>query len=205
MAKKNKRRRDGSHRGFTDAEWREWGENFGRRMTKFGEEMERFGKGMESRERESRHGMRAGLFGFFGVAAPLIGSVIGLVFLLIGILALNFLNIFLGSGFVTSVSGFLYANIGIFFVIFLFAGYNEYLSRRYWQDFWAVSPIMAGIGVVISLWIIAWAVRLINTVPNVAVLTSASSFIFANLAPAFVLVMVLGYAFVITKRILRSR
>ena len=202
MARKSKRQGDGDHRNLTDEEYRKWGEDFGRRMSEFGEEMGRFSEGMKRRTWESEHSAKRHWIGIFGVAGPLIGSILGLIFLSIGILVLNFINVFLGSGFIASVSGFIYGNVGVFFMVFLFAGYNEYLSRRYWRGFWAISPLMAGIGVAISLWIMAWVVRLVNTVPNVAALSSISSFIFANLAAAFLLVVVLGYAFVIAKRIL---
>jgi len=209
MPKKQKKKHE-RHKDFSNEEWRDWGEKFGKRMAKrgadFGEEVsqlgERFGRHMEKEGKEWGHKRRNWWIYTFGLAGPFIGSIMGIIFLVIGIFILNFLNFFLGSGFIASVSNFLYTNIGIFFAIFLFSGYNEYLSRMHQRSYWTISPITTGISVVIAFWILAWVITLINTVPKIAILTTVSNFLFANLLAVFVIIFVLGYAFVVIKKIL---
>lgn len=194
---------------YRDMDEEDWGEKFGRRMEKrgreFGEEMEDLGERF-SRKMERKHKMwgregRNWWFRTFGFIGPLLGSILGIVFLAVGILVLNFLNLFLGSSFITSVSNFLFANMYIFFAIFIFSGYNDYFSKRY-RSYWVVSPITAGISVVIAFWILSWAISLINTVPKISVLTSISNFLFANLLGIFLLVVVLGYVVVFIKKLI---
>lgn len=210
MARRRGRKSDrrGRDRRMTDEEWREWGEKFGERMAKrgedFGEEMaelgDRFGRKMERRGREwGRHG-RSWWFTTFGIAGPLIASVVGIIFLIIAIIVLKIANFVLGSSFITAIGDFLYANVYIFFAIFLFTNYNEYFSKRFRSTYWMITPITAGVSLVVAFWIIAWVLTLVNTVPHLAVLSTIASFINANLLTLFVIVFVLGYVFVVIGR-----
>ena len=198
MARKRKKR-DYSE----EEEWSDWGEKFGKRMERrgkdFGEEMsdwgERFSKRMNRR-------WRYWWFDTFGFVGPLLGSIIGIIFVAIGIFILNFINLFLASSFISAVSSFLFENLNIFFAIFIFTGYNDYFSKRYRRSYWMISPITAGIGAVIAFWIIAWAIVLINTVPKFAILTTISNFLFANFLGIFLLVLVFGYVVVAIKKLI---
>jgi hypothetical protein len=203
--KKSSRRYGG---GMSEEEWRDWGEKFGERMAKrgedFGEEMadlgERFGRRMQRRGREwGRHG-RNWWYMHFGFAGPLIASVVGIILLVVAIVILKIVNFVLGSSFITAIAGFLYANIYLFFGIFLFTNYNEYFSKHFRSAYWMITPVTAGISLVIAFWIIASMLTLINVVPHLAILTTIANFINANLLTIFVIVLVLGYVFVIIGR-----
>jgi hypothetical protein len=202
MARKSRRRR---HRKTADEEWKDWGEKFGKRMEKrgkdFGEEIgqlgEKFGRHMERRGKE----YKSRWFRSFGVVGPLIGSIFGIIVLAVGIFVLNFVNLALGSAFISAISSFLFANIYLFFAIFLFGNYRDYFSRRY-ENFWVVSPITTGISIIIALWIFAWLINLVNTVPQTQVLTSVSSFLLSNLSSFLAIFIVLGYAIVIIKKMI---
>jgi len=213
MARRRKGRREKRYEDMTDEEWRDWGEKFGKRMAKkgadFGEEMaelgERFGRRMERRgrgweERRWGHRWKNWWFETFGFVGPLIGSIIGLVFLVIGVFVLKFFNFFLGSSFVSAITDFLFTNLGLFFAIFLFSSYNEYFSKKHWENYWIVTPITTGISLVIAFWIIAAAITLINTVPKFTILSTIANFISANLLTIFVVVFVIGYVVVVVRK-----
>jgi hypothetical protein len=201
MARKPRRRK----REMVDEEWKDWGEKFGKRMEKrgkdFGEEIgqlgEKFGRHMGRRGEE----YKSQWFGAFGIVGPLIGSIFGIIALAVGIFVLNFVNLALGSAFISAISGFLFANIYLFFAIFLFGNYRDYFSRRY-ENFWVVSPITTGISIIIALWIFAWVVNLVSTVPQTQVLASVSSFLLSNLSSLIAIFIVLGYATVIIRRLM---
>lgn len=207
---KNPRKKPERYAGKTEEEWRDWGENFGKWMDKrgreFGEEVsdlgERFGKHMERRSKEWEGERREWWFTTFGFIGPLIGSIFGIILLIVGIYVLNFLNLVLASDFISAVSNFLYVNLYLFFAIFLFTSYNEYFSKRYHRDYWIVSPIATSIGIAIAIWIAIWVLNLINTVPNSHLITSVANFLSVNLLGIFIIFLVLGYVVVVVKKFL---
>jgi hypothetical protein len=162
------------------------------------------GKGEEVEEESEGETAKERLHAF-GFAWPILESILGLVLLAAGMLALNYLNGFLGSTLISAVSSFLYTNIGVFFGFFLFAGYNEYLHRRYHDEYWAIAPVMAGIAVAFALWLAAWAANLISAVPQFAELATVFALILANITAVLLIVIALGYAFVIAKHVIPRR
>lgn len=201
--RRREKRKTRNYEGMSDEEWRDWGEKFGKRMAErgedFGEEMaelgERFGRRMERRGRRWGESGRNWWFRTFGFVGPLIASIVGIVLLAVGIFVLKFVNFILGSAFILALADFLYANIALFFAVFLFTNYNEYFSRRFWKTYWMISPIMTGVSLVVAFWIIAWMITLINIVPKLAVLNTIANLINANLLTLFVVVFALGYIF----------
>ena len=210
MAKKSRKPR--KYEDWSDEEWRDWGEKFGKRMGRrgkdFGEEMgelgERFGRHMERRGREWRREWKDWWFTTFGFVGPLIGSIFGLICLAVGIFILKFINLFLGSSFILAVSTFFFGYIHWFFAFFLFSGYTDYFSKRYRETFWTVSPLTTAIRICIAFWIAAWVLNLINTVPKISAFTSISNFLFANLLGIFVLLVFIGYVVMMIKKLIMA-
>lgn len=191
-----------------EEEWKDWGEKFGKRMEKrgkdFAEEMqdlgERFGRRMDRRDKEWKYRW----FGVFGFIGPLIGSILGVVFLGILIWLLKFINLPLNSSFISSVSNFLFVNLHWFFAVFLFFGYSDYFSKRFHITFWIVSPITTSIGTIIVIWISTWVLNLINASVQSSLIASVSNFLRANLLSLFIIFLVLGYVIVIIKKLIMS-
>ncbi len=193
-------------RGVSAKRRRDWGYGFGEEMDRRGKEFaeeeerfgERFGRRFEYGAREWER--REWWFRTFGVIGPLIGSIFGIVCLAIGILFLNLVNLVLGSIFISAISGFLLANLGLFFLIFLFFGYSDYLHKLYPREYWLISPIITGAGVVIALWIIAWILNLINISLGSSTVASIVNFLYINLLGIFIIIVILGYVFAIIAR-----
>jgi hypothetical protein len=141
------------------------------------------------------------LFGAFG---PLFGSIIGLVFVAMGILALNLVNAPLQSAFLSALSGFVLAHLHWVFGIFLFFGYTDYLRRDFPESFWLVSPLFTAGGIVIMLWIAVWALSLVGVFGGSDFLMAASSVIWSNIVEVFVFLVLLGYVFAILGRIAKA-
>src|SRR3990170_7929589 len=162
MAKKSKKKIKRYYRK-TEGEWEKWGENFGDYMRKrgkdFGEEVEdlakRFKKRAGSRGKEWEKESGKWWFWTLGMIGPLIGSIAGIIFLSIGILLLNFINISLNSTFIYIISNFLLSNLHLFFALILFFGYTDYFSKTFSNIFWIISPLAATARIVFILWIAA--------------------------------------------------
>ncbi|MFH0711345.1 MAG: hypothetical protein V1944_02090 [Candidatus Aenigmatarchaeota archaeon] len=204
MPKRKRKQED-----MTDEEWRNWGENFGKRMGKrgkdFGEEMSQMGEriGRRVKQKTKEKGMRNWWFETLGFIGPLISSVFGLACLAIGIWFLNFVNLGVGSTFISSLSNFLFRNIHWFFGVFLFFNYSEYFSKIYDDFWWIVSPFTAGVGMVVFILISVVILNLINASAKIALISSFSNWLVANLVGIFVLVVVVGYIIVFIKKLIR--
>jgi len=206
MAKKPKKVK--KYAGKTEEEWRNWGEKFGKNMEKrgkeFGKEMEefgeRFGKHMEHRAKKWEKEWRDWWFISFGFIGPLVGSIIGIVFLSFGILVLRFINLPLDSGFISGLSTFILAKLHWFFAAFLFFGYSDYFSRRYSKTYWVVSPLINSIGAVFVIWVGTWILTIINNYAQSSLLAAVSNVLYENLVGIFFLFLIFGYIVVIVKK-----
>jgi len=164
-----------------------------RQMDHFGEEVgalgERFGKGMEQKGRE----WDSWYCRTFGPVGPVVSAVFGLFILSLAVWLLSVVNLPIGSGFLDNVGNFLFDNLGLFFVIFLFFSYTSYLSRVFPKGYRPLSPIVTALGVVVALWVAAQAVIIANVSLGIAVLTGMTSLVLINIAWIFGLLLVLGY------------
>lgn len=206
--RKRTRKKTEKYCGKTEEEWRKWGEQFGKRMERegeqFGGEMEdwgkKFGKRMERRGKRMERRWKNWWYRTFGPVWPLISSAFGIVFVVIGIFALNLVNLPLGSSFIAAISDFLFRNLQWFFAAFVFFGYTDYFSQRYPRTGRIISPITNSLGLVIAAWIASKVLDLINTSLGSSLIASISRFLSENLVGIFVFFLVLGYAFVLIKR-----
>ncbi|MFA5357845.1 MAG: hypothetical protein WC308_02885 [archaeon] len=174
-----------------DKDWENWGRQFEERMER---KSERFEEKMRHRF-DRKKAKRFYLWSPFGLLGPVIGSIIGIIVLVIGIFLLNFFNIFVGSTFISAFSSFLSGNIQWFFLISLFFGYGKYVSRLVYPIGWLLSPLLGSAGFTFALWIIAEILKATNVSAQISFIGSASNFIINNLLPIFLVLLVLSYGF----------
>jgi hypothetical protein len=169
-----------------------------KRAREFAEEIEEVGKRFEAEidRKAKKHEKKCECkFEMFGPLGPLFGSAAGIIFVAIGIWVLNLVNSSLGSGFISILSDFMFSNLHWFFIISLFFNYNDYF-RKFSKLYWAVSPLMASIGIVIVAWVLSWVFGVVSNHTDASVFPSLASFLSENLWGIFVIVLILGYAVV---------
>ena len=187
-----------------------WGENFGKFMEKrgkeFGEEIgelgKRFGKNFEDEGKKLEKEWKGWWFRTFGLIGPLVGSIFGIVFLAIGIVVLNLINMFLGSSFISLVSNFIFRNLYFFFAVLLFFGYSDYLSKRFPKTFWIAKPMTTSLGIALVIWISIWILSLVNIYVGSRLITSLTNFLYLNMWGVFFVFLVFGYALIAIKKII---
>lgn len=183
--------------GKTEREWKEWGEEFGKQMEKIGED---FGEHIGRHGRETERKYRSWWFYTFDFIGPLISSIIRVIFLVIAIWFLNFVNIHLSNSFISMLSDFLYSNIQFFFLASLFFGYCKYLSMRYEQKYWIVSPVINGLNAIFVIWILASIFIMVGAYTMTDIITNFSYLVLRALWFLFALFVLIGYISEITKR-----
>jgi hypothetical protein len=195
MPKKSKRTRK-EFTDWTDEDWKEWGEEFGKRMEKWGEN---FGKRMEQKSKERE--WRERWFWSWGLLGPLIASIFGIIGLVILVWIIKFINLPLGNNFLSALSNFILGNLYWFFAASLFFGYNNYFARRMRKTYWIVSPITTAICVVIALWIAILTLNFINTFAALKVIAYTASILYSLMFILFVLFIVFGYVLIAVKKV----
>lgn len=193
MAKKRKVQRKKLYARKTKREWRDRGKEFSRNIDqgskKFSEAMERHGKRWEPAYR----GFWFDTLGFIG---PLVRSVIGIVFLVLAIWIVSYINGLISSEFVLALKNFLFAYIGIFFLASLFFGYARYFSVRRPRTYWLLSPIVNSLKVIYIIWILASVIGMVGAI-------SAASLAVAMLPSLFFVFVFIGYGYEIIMKATR--
>jgi hypothetical protein len=204
MAKKSKKSKE-VYAGRSVEEWRNAGEKFGKWMDQRGKEVGKEMGGMGKRFRkdfERVHGKPEDWWcRHFSFIGPLVGSVFGVLLALVTVWILNLINLNFGNVFVTGLSSFILKTLPIFFGASLFFGYSRYFSRRYFEGYWIISPLISATGAVIIFWISVLILNFLNTFISSDLLFSIANLIQANLLAIFILFLVFGYVFVIVRRI----
>jgi phage shock protein C len=106
---------------------------------------------------------------------------------------LTMVNVPVQSGFLSNITSFLMANIGIFFLILLYFSYTSYFSKSEPALYWPVSPIFTALGVVIGFWVASEAIKIVNIPLGISWLWTIAFEIGRNLFLIFWLAMLLGY------------
>lgn len=204
MAKRRRPRRRRS--GLTDREYGELESKIEQRSREFAEEIEQLGRrlGMDIEHAARRHERerRERWFRTFGMIGPLVGSIFSIIFLAFGLWVLNFINLSLGSIFISNISNFFFANLHWLFAAFLFFGYSNYFSMRFPKTYWLVSPIIGSLGAVFVLWISVSLLKIINVYASSNFITSLSSFVYGNLWGIFFALVVFGYAVILFRKLM---
>jgi hypothetical protein len=156
-----------------------------KRMDDFSEEVgeiaQRFGKNAKTKKEDS-----------IGIVGPIIKTVIGIIFLAILIWFLNALNVYLLSVFVSSLTAFLHANIGLLFVANLLFNYADNFSKNH-NFRCLVWPFIAGLKTVFILWVITSILIFVGGYSNIGVISSMSRFVYNNLFGIFSIALFIGY------------
>jgi hypothetical protein len=183
MAKKTKK-----YAGKTEKQWRDFGEEFGKRMdkvaVKFSERMERAGRKSKRRSWEQKECC-------YSMITPILGAVIQVFILAIGLWILksiNFLNISLISNFYWIIIN----NLHWFFAAFILFGYDDY-ARKTQENYWTLAPLFNSFRVIFSLWIATLVIELINIYTFNTALNSLVGLFYSNIARIFLMFLVLLY------------
>lgn len=131
--------------------------------------------------------------GTFAVVGPLVSALVGLSLFMLVIWMMNFINAYVGSSLVMDLQIFLMANIGAFFLIFLFSSYNTYFSKAYPKGYSFLSPIATATGITLALWVLVSVIAIANSYIGVAVISAASLQIYDSLYTIFLVVLLIGY------------
>lgn len=207
MARKKKvSKRTKRYAGKSREEWRDWGEEFGKNADNFSEEMEglgrRFDRRFEKRDEYRRRGYRHWWFSTFGFIGPLIGSIVGIVFLLFGVWILNLINTPLGSGFISAVSSFFFYNVSWFFIASVLFGYDYYFRKIYPRSYWVLSPIVGSIRALFVIWILVSLLVIAGEFTGV-IFSSLTAFFYTNIFELFIFFLFIGYVIEIIKNSFR--
>jgi len=186
---------------MTEEGWEKWGKNFGKKMEKkgekLGEELEERGESFEKefepkvKKIEFRWSNR---LGFFSFAGPLIGSVFGIIFLIITIFILNVVNIFIGSTFITALTDFFGSNLHWFFIVSLVLGYAKFITKKIRLTYHIISPAIKSASFVFSLWILGNILLAANVSAQINLLNNITNLLLTNLVNIFVVLLVFSYA-----------
>ena len=195
---KSPRKKHKEFSDWRDEDWQEWGEQFGKRMERWGE---KFGKRMEQRGKGWERDWKERWFWPWGILGPLLGSVFGIIGLVILVWLLKFINLPINSTFISALANFLLVNLPWFFAASLFFGYNAYFARRFRKIYWIISPITTGICIVIALWLAILVLNFVNIFIALKALAYTSSILYSVMIALFVLFVVLGYIGIIFKKV----
>jgi len=129
----------------------------------------------------------------FGLIGPLIGAAFSLLFVVISVWALRFINAGVQSEFISLMASAIAANIWVFFAFSLAMGYLDFLVKRSPLAYMALSPVSNSLGITFSAWIIAWVFRTIGSLASVGLLSQFGTLLRANLPVVFVAFLAIGY------------
>lgn len=130
------------------------------------------------------------MFSFIG---PLIGSIFGIIFLIITVFVLSLVNVFLGSTFISALINFFNSNLDLFFFASLVLGYGKYIAKNIKPFRVIVSPLVGVGGFVFALWILANIFLAINVSANISLIQTIANLLLGNLINIFVVLIVFAY------------
>ena len=171
-----------------------------RGFEEFGEELEGSFKRLEEHGKEWEAKAKSCWYRTFGPIGPFVESLIGLFFVFIGILVLEFMNTVLHTAFIANLSFFLHSHLPIFFVLFMFFNYAKYMRMVAPKTYYLIKPLTIALGLTVGLWFIAWGLRIVNISVDISIFESISSWILTNLAGLFIAFAVLAYVIMIIIR-----
>lgn len=161
-------------------EFEKWGDEFGKRMEKHGKKAEKK--------------WNSWWYNTFGVIAPLFSAFCTVIFLVITIFVLNFLNSYLNSIFIVQIAAFVYDYLAFFFLVSLVLGYDKYVKAVYPEEHWAVGPLFKSFGLTFFFWLVSVASRMVNIFVGGDFFILLANFISQNLIWLFLVFLFLGYA-----------
>ena len=164
-----------------------------RQIKHFGEELSALGRKVERNIDEKGDNADSWYHRTFGPVGPLISSVLGVLMVGLGILAITLINFPLDSAFLEAIKVFLADNLGVFFGIFLFFSYSSYFSRAAPKAYRPFYPLIIAISLTIAAWMLSTVLLIANAFIGWAFLTTLSMFILDNLFWILGGLVVIGY------------
>lgn len=162
-----------------------------------GEAAERIGKRLEYRFEHSGKAFGQWFDKRFGIVGPLIWAFIALIIIRIVVwMMTNAEDEIVVMGKIGTV---LYDYLMLIFISFLINSYNTYFLRNYKKQYQWISPIVATIGFIIGLWILAKIFLVIHAELDVSVLASLASVIESFIVVIFVAIVLISYGFLLIK------
>ena len=140
-----------------------------------------------------------------GLIGPLIGAAVSLFTTIICLWIVKFANVIFQSEFLSLMVASVDRNIAWFFIAPLVIGYCQHFAKRFYVGYLVCMPIGNATGFTFSMWILAWVLRTIGALANVAFLTQVGSGVRENLSLIFALVLLLGYVGAARMHLARSR
>ncbi len=128
-----------------------------------------------------------------GWAGPLISGIFGLLFLVLGVWLLGFMNLQVKNNIISGIHSFFLANLGLFFLIFLFFSYTSYFSRNHKRVYRPLSPIINALGFVIGVWVVLRIIGIIGIYENISSFYTIAFYMEKNLFWIFWFVILFGY------------
>lgn len=173
--------------------------NIEEKLEDFEEELEGLGRKIENRFSGKKGSYRGPdrFFEKFGIIGPFLSGMLGVIFLGLLILGIRFLNLVLRSLFLNNLQEFFVANIGLFFIIFMFSSYHKYFSRKYYSGYKFLKPIAVAISIGIALWVINNLLRIIYASVEFLLFLRIAQAIASNLYNLMIFVALLGYLFLL--------
>jgi len=132
-----------------------------------------------------------------GIVGPLVGSVFGLLMLILAIWILRFINFTADITFLASIASFIEANLGFLFVLGLFSAYRKY----YRKPLTFIMPILAGLEALAVVWIVVALVEIANNQIGNATISIIIFWIQFSFLELFGLFVLLGYFILLLKLI----
>ncbi|MFA5312482.1 MAG: zinc-ribbon domain-containing protein [Methanomassiliicoccales archaeon] len=155
---------------------------------------ERFGNGMDR-----RFNMKATDFDkAFGIAGPLVKSIISFIVLVMTAEILVFVG--MDSDFADDLGHFLTENYLAFFLLMLLSSYSAYIDRQKADDYRYFGPFVTAVLVMFSLWFAFNIFAIIGDNFDIEILRWTADLMWVILPFIFVLMLLAGYADMITKQ-----
>ena len=130
----------------------------------------------------------------FGPLGPLIGALLGFSFVVVFILVLGGIATAAGGpAWVPALRDFFVTYMLLLLGVMLLTSYSSYLMRRYKAQYQWFNPIASAVAVVVSFWIVARILEVINRTVNSIVLEGFVTFLDVVLPIIVVLALVIGY------------
>lgn len=135
----------------------------------------------------------------FGLVGPFISAILGVILLALVVWAIGVVNFRIDSLLLAGIHFFLNANMGIFFLLFLFSSYNTYFSKVYPKLYFSFSPVANAVGITVAFWIVASVINISNLYIGSYTLYTITFYVLKNLHTIFVLVLLVGYMVILMK------
>ncbi len=165
----------------------------------FGEEVHRLGERLSRKMEKKGEEWDSWFHSTFGILGPVISSIFGLVILGLAVWALMFVNMPVGSGALYNIQYFLLANMGLFFLIFMFFSYSSYFSKVSPRLYMPFSPIVTAAGISIGFWFAVHAINITNLSLEISLLSDTALFMEKNLFLIFCFFLFVGYMVLLVK------